>query len=366
MKGAIAETGAGERVIVDLLLKLIEEGFFDAVLIPVKIPSNDTFAYVLAQDKSLIKGSTPLPPVMGTQGAKAVSRLTRLEKGNLKIAAVMRPCEIRATIELAKLGQLDLENITLVSMDCPGALPLSDFLGDPGKGTEKFENSVRKWEDEAIRDICKICEHQSTHAGDIHIGTLGAKEGTVFIIPKSQKGTEFLEALGMNAGESLDAWESKANEITARRQNKKKEVLEALGARSHGIDGLLDIFSHCINCHNCMRVCPICYCQLCFFESDAVNHPSDDYMQRARNSGSLRFPPDVLLFHVGRMLHMSLSCVSCGACEDACPMSIPVAQMFSLASRDTQALFEYVSGRNQEEPVPLVTFNEKELQELGE
>jgi hypothetical protein len=43
-----------------------------------------------------------------------------------------------------------------------------------------------------------------------------------------------------------------------------------------------------------------------------------------------------------------------------------VAQVFSLASRDTQALFDYVSGRDREQPIPLVTYREDELKELGE
>ena len=61
---------------------------------------------------------------------------------------------------------------------------------------------------------------------------------------------------------------------------------------------------------------------------------------------------------------MSLSCVSCGACEDACPMSIPVAQIFSMIADETQGLFDYVSGRNLEEPLPLVNYKEGELREV--
>ena len=40
------------------------------------------------------------------------------------------------------------------------------------------------------------------------------------------------------------------------------------------------------------------------------------------------FLPEPLLFQLGRMSHMSLSCVSCGMCEDACPVDIPVGRIF--------------------------------------
>ena len=75
-------------------------------------------------------------------------------------------------------------------------------------------------------------------------------------------------------------------------------------------------------------------------------------------------PTDTLLFHVGRMLHMSLSCVSCGMCEDACPMDIPVAQIFTLVGDRNQEMFDYVPGNGIDEPLPLRTFEKEEFLEV--
>ena len=61
---------------------------------------------------------------------------------------------------------------------------------------------------------------------------------------------------------------------------------------------------------------------------------------------------------------MSLYCVSCGACEDACPVDIPVAQVFSMIADETQTLFDYISGRSLDEPLPLVAYKEEELHEV--
>ena len=85
---------------------------------------------------------------------------------------------------------------------------------------------------------------------------------------------------------------------------------------------------------------------------------------RAEAAGGLRLPPETSLFHVGRMLHMSLSCVSCGACEDACPTSIPVAQVFSLVGDRNQKEFSYVPGRSMDEPLPLRVYQEEEFEEV--
>ena len=90
----------------------------------------------------------------------------------------------------------------------------------------------------------------------------------------------------------------------------------------------------------------------------------EDYLKRAEMTGGLRLPPETLLFHIGRMLHMSLSCVSCGACEDACPTSIPVAQVFSWVADRNQKAFEYIPGRSRDEPLSLRVYEEKEFEEV--
>jgi formate dehydrogenase subunit beta len=348
----------------DFLLKGIDHGVFDAVLIPMRVPAGDSFSYVLMKDKSLLNDAVPLPPTMSVQGAKAVASVTRLGKGNMKIAAVMRPCEIRATVELTKLDQAHVENITLISMDCPGALPISDFISEPEKAMKLFDNAVNSWDDTTMRPVCQICDKSSMMAGDLHIGTLGTRKDAFFILSNSQKGKDTLEKLKLTSTDNIDCWDKKVKENTEKKLKKRRKAHNDLKTQIGTLDNLLDTFSQCINCHNCMRVCPICYCRLCYFDSDKVKHPSEDYLQRAKEKGSIRFLPDTTLFHIGRMTHMSLSCVSCGSCEDACPMSIPVAQIFNMVADETQGLFEYVAGRSLEEPLPLKTYKEDELREV--
>ena len=282
----------------------------------------------------------------------------------MKIAAVMRPCEVRATIELTKLEQTNLENITLISMDCPGVMPLSDFLKDPKKAMKLFNDAEKNFDDKAMRPVCQICDKSSMVAGDIHIGTLGSKKDAFFIISNSRKGKEVIDALDITSEDSIDSWKAKVKEKSEEKLKKRKKAHRDIKTQIGGLDNLLDAFSQCINCHNCMRVCPICYCRLCYFDSDKVKLTSDEYLQRAETKGSLRFLPDTSLFQIGRMMHMSLSCVSCGSCEDACPMSIPVAQIFSMIADETQGLFEYVAGRSLDEPIPLKTYKEDELHEV--
>jgi formate dehydrogenase subunit beta len=366
VKGVLfsAEGDVREKVLA-LLQQAISRGCFDAVLIPVRAPGTDSFSYSLVREEAFLKNAYPLPPVMSVQGAKAVSSLTGHGKGKKKIAAIVRPCEARATAELFKLGQVDLENIFLISIDCPGALPLADWVNDSNKAEEAFAEILKGKLSESLRPICQICDKFSaTGAEDLHIGTLGAKNGGIFLIPRSPKGEGILDCLGLSTEADISVWEQTVNSLTEKRKEKRRKFMEEFKSKATGLDNLLNTFSQCINCHNCMRVCPICYCRQCFFDSDNMKFACEDYLNRAEMAGGLRLPPETLLFHIGRMLHMSLSCVSCGACEDACPTAIPVAQVFSLVGNKNQEEFDYVPGRSRDEPLPLRVYEEKEFEEV--
>ena len=357
--------GGAEAGIIDFIKQALGKGCFDAVLILSKVPGGDSLVHLLIQDESLLKDARPICPVMPVQGAKALSSLTRLGKGKKKIAAVIRPCEIRATVELLKLEQVDLDNICLITTDCPGALPLADWVEDPKKAEEVFSEVLKGGASESLRPVCQVCDKFSaTGSEDLHIGTLGTNSDSMLLIPNSPKGKAILDCLGASAEGDISQWQGTVKRLTEGRRGKREQAQKEFGVSVNGLDNLLDTFSKCINCHNCMRVCPICYCQQCFFDSGNMRFAFEDYLKRAEATGGLRLPPETLLFHIGRMLHMSLSCVSCGACEDACPTSIPVAQIFSLVADRNQKTFEYVPGRSMDEPLPLRGYEEKEFEEV--
>ena len=149
-----------------------------------------------------------------------------------------------------------------------------------------------------------------------------------------------------------------------RRAVERKQRLLAFQQEVEGPENMAKALENCLNCHNCMRVCPICFCQECYFESSAFRAEGDRFLVRAGRRQGLCLPADTLLFHLGRMSHMSVSCVSCGACEDACPADVPVSLLFSLVGRSTQGLFEYLPGRDASEPVPYLHYEREEFQEM--
>jgi len=337
---------------------------FDAVLMPMQVPAKDSYAWVLIKDKKILEEANPIAPVMPVQGAKALSSFSRKGETSLNIAALMKPCEIRAAIELSKLNQINLRNITLISYDCPGALPLSDYTDNPDNSEKKFKTIIDKlnFHDDSVKPVCQMCDEFSLIPDcDLHFGFSHNQENFMLLIPQSKRGEQIIKTMDMKASQDVSEWNKFIQEKRKKRQNKRNERFKKLKNMVEGFDTLMDTFSDCIGCHNCRSACPVCYCRQCYFDSETVIPDSDVLLLKAKKRGGISFPLDRIMFHVGRMSHMSLSCVSCGLCSDACPVSIPVAEIFSYVADNTQKDFEYKSGENKEESVPLMTFRLEEV-----
>ena len=357
-----AVDGAG-GAIRDFLRKALESPAADAVLVPVETPARDSYAWILTTDVGLLDQAKPVTPTMPVQGAKALRALTRKGKGTVKSIAVMRPCEIRAAIELSKLNQVCLDNIILVSYDCLGATPLKDHIRDRDSSEQHFNTMLeaRKTDDEAVKPVCSICVDFALVDSDIHFGTLGVPAGSVLVVANSDKGRTLLESIGIPLKEDIAGWMGAVTELRAQREERRRKALAETGAALQGFDGLRATFADCIGCHNCQSACPICYCRQCYFDSEAARPDPTALMDIALRRGGMAFPANRVMFHTGRMAHMSLSCVSCGQCSDACPVAIPVADIFSYMAGLTQATFDYVAGRDSGEPPPLRHFREDEV-----
>jgi formate dehydrogenase subunit beta len=351
----IKVTEGASKAIAGFLKSSLEKNIFEAVLVPIR--KNDGYNYVLTENPDLLNEAEIMPPVMPIQGGKVLQALTRHGKSG-KIAVVMRMCEIRAAVELSKLGQTDLENVFFISVDCSGVTPLSDYLEDSSNAGKK------------LRPLCEICtcfsvfEDAEVDAVDIQVATMGVKDGQMLLIPMSPDGKEMLEKLGIDEKQDAGKWVKETEELRKQRLAAREKALAEIKETIKGLNGLAEVFSRCIECHNCRSVCPVCYCRLCFSDKDTFQETGGEYLIRAQAQGVKKCADELLQFHLGRMSHISLSCVSCGMCEDACPMDIPVGQIFSVVSEQSQEIFDYVPGKKIDEEQPLKTFELDELTEV--
>ncbi len=350
------------------LKQLLETEAVEAVLVPMETPSG-AVAPALVADPALLDAADPLAPVLGLNAARVVGPVTvRQPRG--RVAAVLRPCEYRALIELVKLQQASLEDLVTVVVDCPGTYTVPDYqkmLADGGVDRAALLAGMRTGDlspqsGYAFRDACQMCENFAAVAGDVRVELLGADltAGIPIVLSDELAGRLGLETVSED-GRRAEV----VDQVTRSRVQARDAVFAEIRGRleKEGVEG---VFAACVRCHNCMTACPICYCKTCLFKSPVMEHEPIQYMQWARRKGAYRLPADTMLFHLTRLNHMVLSCIGCGLCTDACPADLPVGRVFRAVGQQLQAVFDYVPGRSVEEPLPLITFREDEWTQVGE
>jgi len=92
-------------------------------------------------------------------------------------------------------------------------------------------------------------------------------------------------------------------------------------------------FQRCIKCLACIKSCPLCYCTECELDGSLQSLVS-----------KLRIPAELPTFHLVRAMHMAGRCTDCGACEAACPVGLPLTELYSQVNKEVERLLGYVPG----------------------
>ena len=352
------------------LQSLISTEAVRAVLLPQHLPMKSMVMPTLVTEPDRMEGADPLAPCFPMNAARIASRLARKPMG-AKWAAVLRPCEIRALVELVKLKQARTDELILISIDCLGAFQNKDYLrfagADDSASTATFVRQALAGEilEPDLAPACRVCEFPVPAQSDVHIGIFGADgNGPLPVEPRSAAGRELVQTLGLAAFEAPASRQAALDALMARRIRSRDEMFARTLAAVDGIDKAAAYFANCINCYNCRVACPVCYCKECVFVTDVFNHEPSQYLQWAGRQGVIKMPTDTLFYHLTRLAHMSTACVGCGQCSNACPNEIPVMEVFRTVARYTQQAFGYEAGRNLEEAPPLSVFKESEFPEV--
>jgi formate dehydrogenase subunit beta len=299
---------------------------------------------------------------------------------------VLRSCEIRALVELIKFQQASLDNagepgvggpgvggpaVRIMGIECLGTYRVTDWQGASAKQFVLDEllsgavtGDLQPYDGMQFRTACQMCEQPLPEGGHVALtlGLVGVEAGQIYL--KAQD--DVAEALDLTANGAPPGRTVAAEKLITARTQARDATFAQFRERVHSVDGLLQEFSTCIRCHNCMINCPICYCRECIFRTPTFEHESQLFFQWAERKGTVRMLPDTLLFHLTRLNHMVTSCVGCGLCTDACPVDIPVGTVFRAVAEKAQAIFDYHPGRSLAEAAPVQEFREDELTVLGE
>jgi len=101
----------------------------------------------------------------------------------------------------------------------------------------------------------------------------------------------------------------------------------------------------CILCYSCRQSCYGCYCKTCFMERG-----EPDWQTASPYMGAK------MLYHLGRVMHLSGRCVECGACENACASGVDIRYLIRGVTKFIEETYDYKTGMDLETEPVMLTF----------
>ncbi|BBO82192.1 hypothetical protein DSCO28_27580 [Desulfosarcina ovata subsp. sediminis] len=357
------------------LTAIMEKSGIDAMLVPARLSVKNRIMPMLVSDPACLTEADPLSPAFPVNAAQQLTRLTRQPAGG-RLAAVLRPCEVRAFNELVKLNQGRREDVLIISLDCPGALSNNDFRTF-ADGYDSLDAASRAFSATAfssapagdlpeVTRACRACDHPICDGGDIGIELFGDDQATGPVArAHTESGQAALTGLDLSPPQApAEGRKAAVQSILAARRKYRDGMFAEVAEATNTIPALSAYLADCVNCYNCRGACPVCYCTTCVFSTDTFRHEPFQYVQWARRKGEIKMPTDTLFFHLTRMAHMSCACVGCGQCTNACPNDIPLSDLFTYVARHTQGAFDYRAGLDINARPPMNGFEEEEYPEI--
>ena len=138
--------------------------------------------------------------------------------------------------------------------------------------------------------------------------------------------------------EKLDAGESVAG-VDPFQDDIVRELL--VGDGPARMEKWANLLKRCIKCYGCRNSCPICVCIPCKLEDEVWVE-----------TGVI--PAEMMAYHLIRAFHLSDTCVACGACQEACPVNIPLLALQLSMRESLRKTHGYEAGLDTEKRSPIL------------
>ena len=294
----------------------------------------------------------PLTPLIAFGYARTDSASKYLHKSvagamNEKVGLIARPCDTRALIELAKIKQVNLDNLFIIGIEDRGMLPkagremraikdvdatkiIKEKVGDKGL-IVMMEDGGTKELNLTVAENCLRCYRKIPVIADLTVSDLGIPVDSDEIILKvySDKGSDILDKSGVKTKALPDkekkAHSDKFNEIIEKAKEKRAKDLEEWDkiSQEEKITELLK----CTACGICIRGCPVCYCIDCILTKKKKEKKIDN-----------------VTYQLTRIAHDADRCVECGNCDNHCPQNLPLSLYFQSLNETFKEKFHYEAG----------------------
>lgn len=323
-----------------LMQNIWQQANLKGLLAPINNHNEQLPTPKLLPEKRLVQEVNPFKPLMAVNAARMVPEVLQ-QHPQEPLGALLRPCELRALIEMVKHDGFSLDRLLTISVDCLSTVPVDEYRWRASR-----KQKAAGLADEALqfarqggiaayryRSACQICASQQAHGAQINIHVLGLPVRQQILVHGGPDCPLDLATLtdGPAEAELVQQHEHLVAQLRERHQRTRERLWRSLSDQMpRDIQAVIDLLESCDACQQCLAVCPIC----------AVDYP--------RRSGTpARFQPE-------DVMRWLVSCAECGMCDQACPRHLSLSAIFGFIRRQLADEYGYLAGRSLEDPLPVI------------
>lgn len=295
----------------------------------------------LLDDPEQLERFNPFKPLMNLNAAALLPDHLRKDD-QAHLGALLRPCEMRALVEMTKHNGFRADRLLTFSFDCLGTYPLAEYAWRVERkgGDESLTQETLQFARQGgiaayrFRAACQICDSPGASGADLNLHVLGLPVRTALLVSASEDTADRLNLAchtdGPAGQELVESHLRQVARLDARNQQVRHRLIQGLQEiLPADVDSLVEQFESCGSCQACMNACPICQ----------VDQPRPGEAGRYRRQDVMRW---------------LVSCAGCGMCEQACPHDKPLSAIFSHIRDQLVRELDYHPGRSYRETLPIL------------
>ena len=328
----------------------------DAILAPVETRDHGVAAPKVITRPADLSQVNPFTPVMLSNTAAMVQNFVK-DHPHSNLAVILRPCELRAMIELQKRRRVryqpvdtakSRERLVVISVDCPGTFSPTDYarhVRNHQDDAEMIHVDVSYGTHESyipyeVRQTCQMCDSPAPLGADVTIGTIGIEpQGDLLVIALDEKIDAILKLQDVTDGIAVERQvvhrEMMVGKLVDKRADKRSALMKHQSWQTQDISSVLAMFARCTLCADCLDACPL-------YDGELAGMLGVDKAHRSGHS---------LLAEIVRVSRWLASCSGCGMCRESCEHGVPLYQIVTALSHQIQADLHYRPG-DPSQPLP--------------
>jgi formate dehydrogenase subunit beta len=329
------------------LAGLMQATGMSRMLAPVVVEDGVVSAEVIAGGERMARVN-PLLPLMRADAVAAL-RTSREGAPAEAMLAVLRPCEVRTAVELAKQGKLDLSNTVLVGIDCLSTFELAYWergkvlhRGSPDWLVDEALQLAQagQVQAEGTRLFCQLCDRPAAdyRAADLLIGLVGVQNQERLLVLADEAKDARWKLQGLTDRPATERETADREVALWRLADRRKEAaaacLQSLGLVGSHPAAIMRHMSKCTLCGDCIEVCPRWSEEL----RAALTRGREAFIQA--------------LLDAARGL---AGCAECGICQVECSEGIPLSVIQRAFGLQAQNRMHSAASGDSRDPLPWTT-----------